>query len=153
MPKNTMKLCMIIMSTVCAFAIAPTTGCAAVSNALPHVVAAVTDGIQVLDAIEHFTRTYFASKPDAAYEARVAKVIARTRSALNAALRTSEGAQKLDQQKIDAAFSDFKIAYQELLALVGPLGVTPASGGAFSASEDGAKLAVPEPVALTLRVR
>jgi len=72
------------------------------------------------------------------------------RASLNLALRASRGAEELDQQKVDAAFADFKVAYQELLSLVGPLGVRPA--GALGAQPYDEHLYVPEPMAMRLRV-
>lgn len=125
-------------------------GCAAIATALPHVIAAVVDAVQILDAIEAFVAQYFAAQPDKEKELKVAKAIAKTRAALNVALRSVEGAEKLDQQKVDEAFTSFKQAYQELIAIVGPLGVKPA--GALMATQDGG-LQVPEPRAMRLQVK
>lgn len=124
--------------------------CAPIVAALPAVIAAVCDGMMVLDTIEKFVDHYFVGRPDPAKQQQVAIVLARTRGALNAALRTAEGAEKLDQAKIDEAFVAFRGAYVELLALVGPLGVHTA-GTAFSASSG--VLTVPDPLALKLKVR
>jgi hypothetical protein len=124
-------------------------GCAAVLPHLPTVIAAVTDGLMVLDAIESFIDRYFKRNLDADKEAKVRTAISKTRSALNVALRTGQGAEKLNQAQIDEAFKDFKLAYQELLALAGPIGVT--SGDALSARPGG--VVVPEPLALTLKAR
>lgn len=124
-------------------------GCGAIISALPHVIAAVVDAVQVLDAIEAFVKRYFVENPDPPRELAVGKAIAKARGSLNAALRVAQGTEKLDQQKVDAAFADFKVAYQELLALVGPLGVKPA--GTLAASPNG--LTVPTPMALKLKVQ
>ena len=59
-------------------------------------------------------------------------------------LRASQGAKDLDEQKVEVAFQEFRIAYQELLTLVRPLGVHPA--GSLRAVPNG--LEVPDPIAL-----
>jgi hypothetical protein len=125
-----------------------TLGCAVVPY-LPTVIAAVTDANMILDGIEKFVERFFAAKPDSVLQAKVEIAVARTRGALNLALRSAQGVEKLDQAQIDAAFVDFKIAYQELLALTAPLGVS--SGPALRAVPGG--LNVPEPMALTLKVK
>jgi hypothetical protein len=104
----------------------------------------------VLDSIQTFVDTYFRLKPNQDLQSKVADAMARTRSALNAALRISQGAEKLDQAKIDEAFADFRRAYADLLVLLGPLGVQQ-QGGSLKATPGG--LAVPEPLGLTIKVR
>jgi hypothetical protein len=124
-------------------------GCGAIMNALPAIVAAVSDGSMILDQIQAYLDTYFKTHPDPIAEKKASFAIAKCRAALIAAQRTSAGAQKLDQQQIDAAFADFKVAYQELLAIAGPYGVTQ-EGSTLKASANG--LSVPPPAALTLKV-
>ncbi len=126
-------------------------GCAALISALPTVIAAVTDAAQILDAIEHFVHAYYLQKPDPVKEAICDKAIAKSRTALNAALRIAQGTEKLDQAKVDEAFADFKLAYQELLVIVEPLGVHAAPLGKFMSTPNG--LIVPEPIALHLKVK
>ncbi len=120
------------------------TGCASVLPVLVDVIAAVTDGVQILDAIETFVRRYFVEHPNDAQEREVAQAIAKARAALNVTLRASQGAKDLDEQKVEVAFQEFRIAYQELLTLVRPLGVHPA--GSLRAVPNG--LEVPDPIAL-----
>jgi hypothetical protein len=55
----------------------------------------------------------------------------------------------LDQAQVDAAFTDFKIAYLQLLALTAPLGVQ--TGDKLMARPN--TINVPEPMALRLRVK
>lgn len=128
-----------------------TSGCAAFVSALPKVIAAVTDALQVVDAIEDFVKTYFQIKPNGPLEMKVDAAIKRTKQALNLALRTTNGADKLSQDQIDAAFAEFRAAYAELLNLVEPLGVHQ-KGEILRASPDGGGLVVPEPMALKLKV-
>lgn len=135
---------------VLAASLAPAPGCAAVAPYLPTVIAAVTDGGLVIDTIDKFVDRYFEARPNAELQKKVDIAVARTRSALDAALRIASGAQDLNQAKVDEAFLEFRLAYQDLLALVGPLGVMAGGGGKLQARPGG--LVVPEPMALTLRV-
>ena len=63
----------------------------------------------------------------------------------------AKGGDQAAKQNVDAAFSEFKKAYAELLLILGPLGVvTPAlNDGALGYTVDG-PLVVPQPEALTL---
>lgn len=125
-------------------------GCATISSTLPIIIAAVTDGVMVLDSIQVFADAFFRNKPNEDLEKKVRDGIARSRSALNAALRLAQGAEKLDQAKIDEAFVEFKRAYADLLVLLTPLGVQQ-QGTALKAIPGG--LIVPEPLALTVKAR
>lgn len=124
-------------------------GCATVVPALPTVIAAVTDAVMILDGIQNFVDKYFAAKPNPALEEKVGDAMQKTRAALNVALRSAQGAQDLDQAKVDDAFKNFRAAYQELMVILGPLGVASA-GNTLMAVPGG--LQVPEPMALTLKV-
>jgi len=132
-----------------ALALFGTPSCATVVSALPAVISAVVDGALVLDTIASFIRRYFAERPNPDALAKVEIAIARARAALDAALRIAQGAQKLDQAKIDEAFADFRVAYQELLILVQPFGIS--SGDKMAATPGG--LQVPAPLAITLKVK
>lgn len=123
--------------------------CATIANALPTVIAAVTDAVMILDGIQDFVERYFAQKPNPELAEKVAEALQKTRSALNVALRTSKGADDLNQAKVDEAFQNFRTAYAELMNLVEPLGV--ASAGDTLSVRPGA-LQVPEPMALSLKV-
>lgn len=122
-------------------------GCATVASLLPGVIAAVTDGMMVLDTLELFIKRYFDSRPTAPGRDKLEMFAARARSALNAALRAAHGAEKLDQAQIDAAFAEFRVAYTELLALLEPLGVktSPDIDRPLAAGPN--TLFVPEPLA------
>lgn len=127
-----------------------TMGCAAIASMLPTVLEAVTDAAQILDAIEKFVAGYFVAHPDPEAQAKANKALAKARGALNVALRATHGVDNLTQEKVDDAFSEFKLAYQELLGIVGPLGVHP-QGDRMQATPGG--LAVPTPLALGSKVR
>lgn len=124
--------------------------CATVSRHLPTVISAIMDGTMILDSLEHFVTTYFKLRPDEALEKKIDDAMARSRSALNAALRISQGAEKLDQAQIDEAFKDFRMAYTELLVLLGPLGVS-AQGDTMKATPGG--MVVPQPLALSVKLQ
>lgn len=126
------------------------TGCAAIAAVLPDVIAAVLDGMQIIDVIEQFVARYFQSHPDPVAQKKVDDAILKARTALNVALRSAQGAKNLDDAQIDKAFEDFKQAYLELMALVRPYGVTPASSPAVmkaTLSASGDTLTVPQPTA------
>lgn len=124
-------------------------GCAAFISKLPIVISAVTDGMLVLDTIEAFSHAYFTVHPDAAKSAQVDALIAKSRTALDAALRIANASTELDQAQVDAAFTDFKAAYTELIALVESIGIK-ASGTRLQATPGG--LVVPQPLAFTIKV-
>jgi hypothetical protein len=124
-------------------------GCAAVIPVLPSVIAAVTDGIMVIDTIARFVDAYLIKHPGKVDETLIKGAIEKTRATLNVALRTAQAAEMLDQAQVDAAFTDFKIAYLQLLALTAPLGVQ--TGDKLMARPN--TINVPEPMALRLRVK
>ena len=119
-------------------------GCATVAAYLPTVIAAVQDGALVVDTIERFVDRYFEAKPNPEKQKQADQAIARTRSALDLALRTASGAQDLNDAKVDEAFAEFRRAYTDLVVLLGPLGL--ATGEGLRASPGG--LTVPTPLAM-----
>lgn len=135
-------------------------GCGPVLSALPKVIAAVTDGIQILDMIEqHADLVLLQTNADAPTKAKVHEALTRAKAALNAALRSAQGAEeagKLDQANADMAFASFKEAYEQLLVVVGPLGVKETGDAnlmSARASTSGNMLMVPRPEALALKVK
>jgi hypothetical protein len=141
----------LLLSLICLPLCLGQVGCATVASNLPVIIAAVMDAEMILSSLQSFVDAFFKVKPDEALEKKVRDAMARTRSALNAALRLAQGAEKLDQAKIDEAFADFKAAYAELIVILAPLGVS-MSGSTLKATPGGG-LIVPEPLALTLKAR
>ena len=135
----------LVLALLSAFLALPIQGCAPLFAALPDVIAAITDGAQIIDVIEHFVANYFVMHPDAEAQKKVAEAINRCRLSLNLALRTAQASKELNDQQVDAAFNDFKAAYIELLGLTKPYGVKPAGGKMMTARGD--SLEVPEPLA------
>lgn len=129
------------------------TGCGAIMSLLPTVIAFVTDAVLILDQIEDFVRRYFAVAPNPEKEKAIAAALGRCRSALIVAQRTAKGTQELDQQKVDAAFADFKVAYQQLAALLdGIPGLRVQRSGEAPLAATPDTFVVPAPEALTPKV-
>jgi hypothetical protein len=122
------------------------TACTTLSTLLPHVIAAVVDGQQVVEAIAAFVAKWFLAHPDALLQAKVDAAISKCRSALNVALRTAEGSKDLTESQVGSAFDAFKQAYLELIGLVAPFGVVQSST-ALRAAPSGTSLSVPTPLA------
>ncbi len=131
---------------------AGSSGCAALAKWLPTVISVLGESAQVLEAIEAVADQHFRENPDEPTEKRYRQIMATARSALSLAHRLSKGADAASKQKVDKAFAEFKVAYQDLLALLGPLGVVaPAQDGdAMRAPVGDGPLLVPPPESLTL---
>lgn len=124
-----------------AAALTTSVSCAAVVSYLPTIVAVVQDAMIVIDQIKVFVDGVHVVKPDVDL-AKVYAAISRTKVALDAALRATNGVDHLTKEQADAAFTDFRVAYQDLVALVAPLGVT--TGPGLKAGPG--TLQVPEPL-------
>lgn len=102
-----------------------TSGCSSTpSSVLPIIASYVTDAAMVLGTVQQFVDTYFATHPDPAKQKQVDDAIKKAKTALDAAQKALAGASELTQAQVTAAFADFVAAYNDLMALVGPLGVT-----------------------------
>lgn len=140
-------LAAVLLATVLGVSAASSLGsCATLASSLPTVIAYAQDGFVIVDQIVHFVDAFFVAHPDAVLQKKVDVAAAKAKSALNLAIRLASGAGDLDQAKVDEAFAEFRSAYIELIALVGPMGVT--SGGNRAAATPGGGLKVPEPLAL-----
>ena len=145
--KKLMLLLAMVLCTIFSFP-----GCAAINRALPiltDVIVAVQDAQQILEIIDAAADAWFEQHPDPAMKIKYAKAIGKCRTALDVALRTSRGAKELNQQEVDKAFQDFKVAYGELTSLLQGAGIM-GSDNLLKASPH--QVRVPEPLALTLRV-
>jgi hypothetical protein len=141
------RLCLVLALTLAL------PGCAALMSALSIVDAAVSEAGLILDVIDSAAKQYFAANPDSDKKELYGEAMAKARLSLAAAVRMANGVEKLDQQKIDEAFAEFRKAYSAVLALAGPLGIVKPSGSeGYSVSVGGAAVSVPEPMALTLQV-
>ena len=128
----------------------PFSGCAAVVSTLPAVIAYATDGMLIISTIESFANQWFQVRPNQDVQKKVGLAISRAKMALDAAVRLASGAEKINQAQIDAAFNEFKLAYLDIVGLMGPLGAMQVGGSELKmkAGPRGDMLIVPEPLAL-----
>jgi hypothetical protein len=98
-------------------------GCAALQKDLPTILTYVQDSALILNTIQSYTNLFFAAHPNATLEAEVNSKIAATQTALDAALRATQGATDLSTAQYAAAFAPFMAAYDDLLALAKQIGI------------------------------
>lgn len=101
-------------------------GCAhlqPVVDNLPKAIAYAQDAEIALTIVETAEKTAFAVHPDPELQAKIETGIADARTALDAGLKICMGGENLSQAQIDQAFANFKTAYTDVMALLGPLGV------------------------------
>lgn len=116
--------------------------CAPLLSALPVVTKLVTDAALVLDTIGNYVDGLEGVSDGT--KADVGIALQRARQALSAAKEAAKGAQDLSDVKLDAALAAFRAAYEHVLALTKPLGVTASGLGLFGAPPGGQALVVPE---------
>lgn len=142
----------------CVFVVLAVPACGGALAVLPDVIAYILDGMQVLDVVAAFVDRYFVQHPNPVAQARVADALAKARNALNVALRSAQGAEKMDNAQVDAAFDDFKKAYLDLISLVRSFGMnvttTPTGNMKATLSASGEEaLEVPEPLVFKKAVK
>jgi hypothetical protein len=118
------------------------------------VIADVQDAVQVLDVLRSIANAFFLlhSSPEA--QAKVEQGFAAATLALNAAHRTASGAKQASDSEYDLAFANFRVAYQDLVAMLQKLGIVqPDSGKMGAIRSAGGALNVPEPRAALARVK
>jgi hypothetical protein len=117
--------------------------CAAVLALLPKVIAAVQIAEQAINAVQTFAD---GKVTDQALRDKIDAAANVARAALTVATNAAKGSGELATKDVRAAFDDFATAYQALLNLAAPLGVTPQETPKMSASPG--KLTVPSPAVL-----
>ncbi len=120
-----------------------------VTNALPQATAYAEDASLILTGVETFEKGYYTVKPNPTQQKLVETAISRARSAIDAGIRVCMGIKDVSQSQIGPAFADFQGAYQDLLALLGPLGVHRAPQGHHMGAGPGG-FAIPDPLLITL---
>jgi hypothetical protein len=107
--------CRFVALLVAALGLA-TAACAPVIGALPQIVAVITNASATLQLIDSAVRAWLDRHPgtNPALRERYRGAYERCLSALDAATHALSGADKLDQQEVDAAFAEFKLAYLAL---------------------------------------
>ncbi len=113
------------------------------------VLPIITEAAAILDAIDLQAKAHFKANPNRELEEQYVVAAAKARLSLSAASRALKGTEHLDGADVEAAFDEYEKAFQEVMALLGPLGVVrPTADGALLVSADGALL-VPMPLALS----
>lgn len=126
------------------------TGCAAAAaiiGALPTIVQIVQDALIVLDQIDTTAKPFFERSENKELLDSYNKKMGAAKSALQVALRASEGGKELSDSEIDAAFDDFRDAYKELLSLLRDNNLMTAEGSLKTAG--GANIDVLTPLAIS----
>lgn len=105
----------------------------------------------VLDAVDLQARSHFRENPDRELEEKYVKAMAKARLALSATARTAEGTNELAGADVEAGFNEYEKAFQEVMAILAPLGVVriTAGGDALQAGEGDGALTIPLPRALS----
>lgn len=120
-----------------------------VTSALPQATAYAEDASLILTGIETFERGFYAVKPNPDQQRQVELAIARARNAIDAGIRVCAAIKDLSQSQIGPAFADFQRVYQDVLALLGPLGAHRSPPGAHLGAGPGG-YAIPDPLVIEL---
>lgn len=120
-----------------------------VTSALPQATAYAQDAELILTGVETFEKGYYSVKPNPDQQKLVELAIARARNALDAGIRACAAITDLSQSQIGPAFADFQRVYQDVLALLGPLGAHRAPPGHRLGAGPGG-YAIPDPLLITL---
>jgi hypothetical protein len=130
--------------------------CASLVGNLPAIISATQTASLVISTIESFIGAYFAAHPDAVKEAIVDAAIIKAKAADVVVLEVATAADSIDKGKLSIAFAELEAAYEALLVVVKPFGVSPAgaAGGMKMAAASGpvaATLTVPAKLTMKLR--
>jgi hypothetical protein len=120
-------------------------GCAALQKDLPTILTYIQDGVLILNTIQSYTNLFFASNPNVALKAKIDSKIVEAQTALDAALRATQGATDLSTAQYAAAFAPFMAAYNDLLSLSKQLGITASASVSMPKAVPGG-LIVPTPL-------
>jgi hypothetical protein len=127
-------------------------GCASFWAALPTVVAAFEDSALILDRIGDFVNnTYFREHPDPAKQKEVDAALVKTRDALDLCARLADAGDAVHKDELAQALADFDTAWNELMQIVGPLGVREQHPGQHMKAGPG-EIVVQRPLLLSLKV-
>lgn len=116
------------------------TGCASFWSSLPTVVTVEQTAETTVASIQAFADSYFAAHPDASLQAKVDEGLTKTRQALLALESATKATTDVHDSNVAAAIADVENAYEQLLAIAAPLGVTTPSSKVATAQ--GARLVV-----------
>lgn len=130
-----------------------TTGCPALVAAIPAAADIAADGLTILSLIETAVASWFTAHPlQGPVNASIQAALVKAKQALVTGEQALAGVRDLTVGNEAAAFAAFAAAYQDLMALVAPLGIVPAQpfvadAGTLTATQ-APVLAVPTPLAL-----
>jgi hypothetical protein len=131
--RNSVKPPPMAMLLICLSLVSCGAGLAAVVAA---VSSAAGEAAQVIDIVQTAEEQWFQLHPNAAQQAQVEKDIQDCRLTLAAALAAADGSKDVSEGQADAAFDQFRIAYQNLEALLKDVGVL--SAGRLGSPSSGA---------------
>ena len=139
-----------------ALALAVLPSCAwSTKNILPvlqDVLLVGEDAIAILNAIHAAEVIFFLAHNDPVMQAKVESAIGDVSTALDAAIQAASGAKDLSANDADAAFAAFRQSYQDLVALLGKLGIAQQSPQGKLGLRRGGEMVWHQPLALQRRV-
>jgi len=125
------------------------TGCGAlpwIATNGPIILATIQDATIIVDQIAAWVSAYFQAHTDPAKQAAVDEALAKIRKVIDAAAQLLAGGIAATQAQLDQVEKDFTAAWDDLMSLVGPLGVKVSKPGAnMMVSEGEHALVVEEP--------
>jgi hypothetical protein len=127
--KRGMRAARQLVAGVCIASLA--TGCAAFGGLTPILHAIITrgqDAIVILNILQSAISAFFAVRPDPSLQSKVDLAYQTAALALDAAIRTANGTDKLTAEEADEAFSEFRKAYGDLVQLLANLQIVQPTG-------------------------
>jgi hypothetical protein len=113
------------------------------------------NGQMVLNLINDAATAFFAAHPElSSARDKYVAIMTKARTALDAGVQALKGVTALDQAQIEAAFADFKTAYDDLVAFISSFGIaTPSNPAVKIAVPPGSHpVVIPQPLIFTYRV-
>lgn len=130
-----------------------TPGCVALTSALPIIDSAISDSSIVLKGIETAFDAYQATHAvSPADRLEYDKLLASAYQDLALGNRAVTDLKQVDQGQYDAAFSDFKTAFETLVAFLKAKGITPVGSGLVGVGTQGGD-DFPTPRVIGLKIR
>lgn len=109
-----------LLSIGLALALVISTACAGAIPIIAAITSIAAEAVEWVDLIADFVQR---APVDEQTRAPIAQAIQRARIAAIGLQRAARGAGHLSHEQLEAAFADFRAAYEALLALTEPLGV------------------------------
>lgn len=145
------KQSLLVLALAASMAAATNVSCSALVH-VPKIIQAVDVTIQVIDAIDDFADNLFEVQPNPELQKTVKQAVARAKIGLQAGKDALQGVEKVSQAQYLEAFAEFRAAYEQVLALLGPLGLQVQGGELRARAAPGGGLTVPPATELPLKV-